>query len=292
MGMYVTKAILGALAGVFFAITVVYGQDAFEITFRLAFHPSSTVSIARHDGQGTVDVQYGDLKTKVVRTERFALDKTVTDRFFQRVEKLSRKWLWTWNVFACLRVTFYDGISFGPVYYLAMDGFSVEGTYTRQDGSRFLFKSSNPSREIPHMPRDYDIALATYKVIDGLDKPNPSISLIEYIEQLSQYIDSGPIPVKVIGGEPFRVRFYGSLTSDHDMALKELIERLPADKQIVIDMTNFNSMGTLLYPRFRDLNSRNQDIKWIASGKAKQQLLAIGVNEKDIESEFGTGRTN
>jgi len=279
----ITRGACAALMAVFLLAGQVCAEDRFEMTFAPAFHPSSTIRIIRVDDKTTLNFLYSDLKTQEQRTEEFLLDGKVADRFFARMDELAGKWFWTLNIIACLRITFYDGISLGPAIYSMYDGFSVEGSYITGSSPPFRFKSQSPSKKVPHEPRDYDITLAVFKVLDSLDGLNPPRSLTEYIEQISIYNNERPFPARIFGGNPFRVRFYGMLSSGDDKDLKKLIDGLPTDKPLVIDMSNFQGMGTILYPRFLELIRRNPDITWISSREAKRQLLEIGVPEEKIE---------
>jgi len=279
----ITRGACAALMAVFLLAGQVCAEDRFEMTFAPAFHPPSTIRIIRADDKTTLNFLYSDLKTQEQKTEEFVLDKEIANRFFTRMDELTRKWLWTLNIIACLRITFYDGISFGSSMYRMLDGFSVEGSYIRGEKPPFRFKSENPNKSIPHEPRDYDITVAVFRVVDSLGSLKPTDSLVKYIEQVSIYGDERPFPARIIGGNPFRVRFYGILSSGDDKDLKKLIDGLPTDKPLVIDMSNFQGMGTILYPRFRELIRRNPDITWISSREAKRQLLEIGVPERRIE---------
>ena len=107
---------------------------------------------------------------------------------------------------------------------------------------------------------------------------------INYIEQLEQYFDFG-FPIKQISDNPLKYRIYGALSVDDETTKKldDFISSVPTDEPLVIDMSNFQSMGTLFYPNFQRLLGRNNQIKWLANEGAYQQLVEIGIKESDIE---------
>ena len=53
-------------------------------------------------------------------------------------------------------------------------------------------------------------------------------------------------------------------------------------------MTNFQGMGTLFYPLFRDLIKGNNRIIWVT--RDNTELLEIGVDRSNIVNEVAIGR--
>jgi hypothetical protein len=74
-------------------------------------------------------------------------------------------------------------------------------------------------------------------------------------------------------------RFYALYASHFD----QIVDSLPANAPLLIDMTNFNGMGTLLYPSFRRLLSRTPVVKWKVSSSAARQLHEVGVAATDLD---------
>jgi hypothetical protein len=115
------------------------------------------------------------------------------------------------------------------------------------------------------------------------------IKHIEYFESLEQYFDFG-LPCKIVNKDPWEARIYGVLSVDDEStrALTEFLNSLPSDRPILIDMTNFQGMGTLFYPLFKELITRNKNIVWAAENN--EQLLEIGVDKDRIVSDVSQGK--
>lgn len=103
-----------------------------------------------------------------------------------------------------------------------------------------------------------------------------------YVEQLEQYFDYG-VPIKKTGKNEFRI--YGSLSYFEHVtkAINSLIDDIPSGESVVIDMSNFEGMGTIYYPHFKRLLAKNNQIKCIVNERARQQLLEIGWPETNLE---------
>jgi predicted aldo/keto reductase-like oxidoreductase len=83
------------------------------------------------------------------------------------------------------------------------------------------------------------------------------------------------LPVKVYDGLPLMVRFYGSLTTHQREELIPFIEKLSQYDSILIDMMNFQGMGTLLYECFKPLN-KVKNLNFVANEEEKRHLIAMG----------------
>jgi hypothetical protein len=103
-----------------------------------------------------------------------------------------------------------------------------------------------------------------------------------YVEQLEQYFDYG-VPIKKTGNNEFRI--YGALSYFEHVtnAINSLIHDIPSGESVVIDMSNFEGMGTIYYPHFKKLLAKNNQIKWIVNERARQQLLEIGWPKTNLE---------
>jgi hypothetical protein len=160
---------------------------------------------------------------------------------------------------------------------MGFDGISVRGHWRLASLSPYEFSFWSPDKQ--KSPRDYAIADAVFSV---LESTTPSCLLNAYLEQLSTYFSFG-LPARELPGPPLTLRFYGSLSIDHDEDLGHLIESLPADTPLTIDMTNFGGMGLLLYSTFRPLLARSPVVHWVAAPRAATQLRELGVKPTAIE---------
>ncbi|RPD45869.1 hypothetical protein DNI29_17115 [Hymenobacter sediminis] len=103
----------------------------------------------------------------------------------------------------------------------------------------------------------------------------------EYFERLEQYFDFG-LPCRVTSTDPYEVRIYGNLSSNEEAVLTRFVQALPSDVPILVDMTNFEGMGTMFYPLFRSLLTRNHRVMWLPSVEAAKQLEEIGVAKSHL----------
>ena len=236
----------------------VLARSEFEAVFRPAFDPESCVSIVRDGPERSLVFSYGDVKSKIRLTQSFSIDQNICDEFFRQIDilltqkQVKRK--------------------------VGFDGILVEGTYTAPGRPPVSFGFWSPRKGSSE--RDFLIIAAFFRVLDSL---KVSDSMMMYVEWLRVYFDDLGLPAKIFPGNPYKVRFYGMLSLRNEQQLRGLIHALPGDVQIIVDMSNFHSMGTLLYPIFRELMSKNRNIKWIASGTARSQLIEIGVDANDIQ---------
>lgn len=97
------------------------------------------------------------------------------------------------------------------------------------------------------------------------------------LERLHGYLDLG-LPLREDPGPPRRVRIFGRLSSSHEKALAQRFDAIAADVPLLVDMRNFEGMGTLLYPLFRRVDRRER-IAWLCSRAAERQLAEAGIAE-------------
>lgn len=132
-----------------------------------------------------------------------------------------------------------------------------------------------------------------HKIVEALvelsRKKFTDLKHTEYFESLEQYFDF-PLPCKITSKDPWEVRIYGALSVDEKSTreLTQFLNSLPSDKPALVDMTNFQGMGTLFYPLFRNLIKRNSRIIWVT--RDNSELLEIGVDRSKIVNEVETGR--
>lgn len=111
---------------------------------------------------------------------------------------------------------------------------------------------------------------------------------IMYVEQLEQYFEYGA-PIKKIADGHYRI--YGALSYFEHVtkAINSLIDEIPAGQPVLIDMSNFEGMGTIYYPHFKKLLAKNDRIKWIVNAQGREQLLEIGCPEANLEQTSKKG---
>jgi hypothetical protein len=107
------------------------------------------------------------------------------------------------------------------------------------------------------------------------------------VEQLFGYFNDS-LPARVFEGEPLRIRIFGRLSSTHSKQLDALFASVPPAVPVLVDMTNFEGMGTLLLPRFRHFHERDGQTAWLVNATASHYLREAGIPAeslfRDIES--------
>jgi hypothetical protein len=103
---------------------------------------------------------------------------------------------------------------------------------------------------------------------------------IERLEQLHAYLQIG-LPARIIAGEgPVKcLRIFGRLAIGEQKALRSLFASLPAEAPLVVDLTNLDRMGTLLYPDFVAFASGRPLLAWAVSRHARRQVEAMSLDQ-------------
>lgn len=160
---------------------------------------------------------------------------------------------------------------------IGLDGIQVQGNFKEAASPQVNFSFWSPAKA--RQPRDFAVVDSIFSL---LELTVPSCLFNAYLEQLAIYFSFGT-PVRRIAGPPLTLRIYGSLTMDHVQEFDQIVDSLPANAPLLIDMTNSNGMGTLLYPSFRRLLGRTPVVKWKVSPSASRQLQEVGVAAADVE---------
>ena len=104
-----------------------------------------------------------------------------------------------------------------------------------------------------------------------------SCELNESLENLSLYFDFGS-PARIVSETPYTVRFWGFGAND----LARLLSSLPTERAVILDLTNWDSYGTLP-PEFQQLIRRPAGVKWIVSSKWAGSLIRLGADPASID---------
>lgn len=102
-----------------------------------------------------------------------------------------------------------------------------------------------------------------------------------YLEHLKGYFDFGLL-VKYISDNPLEYRFYCYLSSNEADEFYKLMDSLPKDKPIIIDLSNFQGMGTMFYDDFEELIQMNHYVYWLVNDYSIKQVKEIGVKSNRI----------
>lgn len=168
-------------------------------------------------------------------------------------------------------MTALDPASLCPKKALGLDGMSISATY-RDGEAESQFETWCPA---PESPEGQYVGLI-YRLAWEVVQADTSI---ERLEHLHGYLRLG-LPARVIDGELKCLRLFGSLSSSDEPALRRTFESIDGDKPLLVDMTNFHGMGTLLYPAFVDFASGRTHLVWAVSKSARQHIDSMGINEQ------------
>jgi hypothetical protein len=106
--------------------------------------------------------------------------------------------------------------------------------------------------------------------------------LINYIELLEGYFER--LPAKLFDETPRRLRIYGYLSIHDAEGLADLIAKVTNEQVLVLDLTNLQGMGTILYKQFEPLKAI-KDLKVLVSAvdeRALKQVREIGFKEEQV----------
>lgn len=134
----------------------------------------------------------------------------------------------------------------------------------------------SPTKE--SAPTEDALLGALYKVTERSRVPSWHS---EYLERLYGYFDNIQPRWKVLGGNPFVVRFYARLSSDDIPAFRSLVASLPHNGEAIFDVTNLDSTGTLFYDEFVKA-TKEHSIKWRARRAWAEELAKMGIPKARI----------
>ncbi len=102
------------------------------------------------------------------------------------------------------------------------------------------------------------------------------------LDQLHGYLGLG-LPVEDLGGALRRMRIFGRLSSPDETALRAFFDGIPVGAPLVLDMREFEGMGSLLFPIFQTL-ARDRPVAWVAptSAHGRQQLEGMRLEPSSV----------
>ncbi|WP_164010090.1 hypothetical protein [Pyxidicoccus trucidator] len=164
-----------------------------------------------------------------------------------------------------------DPLGIPDALELGADGITLE-CLIRQEGGVRRFNAWSPDAQ--HSPRQHGFVLALYRLAADLAREP---ALVEFLEQLHGYLGTGGLPVKVFEETPRRIRFFGGLSSPDAEALEAFFASLPPEEPLLMDLSGFEGMGTLLHPLFARFHARPGRTAWWVNRSAARHLTAAGV---------------
>jgi hypothetical protein len=166
--------------------------------------------------------------------------------------------------------------SISDLELVMMDGMRVQGEYSNVSGQHNTFQATLIVDSEQHQ-----FSRAVFQLATEVLKEEKSIRILEGIHG---YLGLG-LPAKNLGGNPYCVRIFGILNSSDQENLQQFLDELPESTPLLVDMSNFDRMGTLLYPIFQQFMRRRQAAPttwWTPSNEARRNLQALGVPSSSI----------
>ncbi len=163
-----------------------------------------------------------------------------------------------------------DPLGIPDGHLMGMDGITLRCHIQQENGSRTFTAWSPDARSAP---RQHGFVRALYRLATEVAREPATVN---YLEQLFGYIDNG-LPVKVFDGVPRRIRLFGGLSSSDAEALEALFASVATEEPVLMDLSGFEGMGTLLHPLFGRFHARPGRTAWWVNAPAARHLKAVGV---------------
>lgn len=157
---------------------------------------------------------------------------------------------------------------------LILDGISLQCSITENNVQK-VHKYRCPEQDTP----EWFLAGAFLVRMENLIRDQ---ELTNYIELLEGYFDR--LPAKLFEENPRRLRIYGHLSIMDRKGLTDLIAKVVNEQMLIVDLTNFGGMGTILYKQFEPLKTI-KDLKVLVRANNEhvlQQMKEIGFKDEQV----------
>jgi len=154
------------------------------------------------------------------------------------------------------------------------DGINVAGSFKSDIDKKIIFKFWSPKKS--KQLSSHSIAECFFSAIDHAEYDD---DVVKYFEALFDYFEFG-MPLKSYGGDPYRIKIFGSLSYKHKKELNDYFLSLP-NIPLEVDMSHFRKMHLLIQPVFKTF-IQTHDVTFIVNKAAKHELLNIAAEEKII----------
>ncbi len=155
---------------------------------------------------------------------------------------------------------------------LILDGVSLRCTVNQQ-GTTAFHEFRCPENETQ------ELRLVTF-LFEIAEQWTDDQQIVEYLELIEGYFFS-KLPVKAFDENPYRIRIYGAWSIDEFEGLKQVLLEAATHDPVVIDMRNFDRIGTALYPCLDPLLTA-KNVSFLANDAALQCLIDIGIDDRTI----------
>ncbi len=161
-----------------------------------------------------------------------------------------------------------------PDHRRGLDGITLHVLVHTSDAPPQRHRVWSPSPDMPQHAYFATVhALASEFLTDELAQRR--------LDHVHCYLDLG-LPARDRGGDPRCLQIFGRLSSSQEAALTAFFATASEDEAVVVDMRNFDGMGTLLYPLFCRFARRPGATAWVVSKAANRQLREAQVREDQL----------
>lgn len=149
------------------------------------------------------------------------------------------------------------------------DGITLHVAITAEGAEPRRFEAWSPE---PEMPVHAYFATLHALALDVVGDAEARRSL----EQIHGYLDLG-LPARDRGGYPRCLQIFGRLSSRDERELAAFFAAVDPKQAVIVDMRNFEGMGSVLYPVFVRFARRAGPLAWAVSPGARRQLRQAGI---------------
>ena len=228
-----------------------------------SFHPETLLRVSRGAEDSTLrlvtlteNLWYSQAPTPARIQEVASVPPDVAEEFWKRIRDLNPPAIKVEEVLAC-------------------DGMTVRANYLHGDAvASFEFWCPNSASQAGQFINlIYDLAWLVLK----------ERTSIERLEHLHGYLRLD-LPARLLAGEITTLRLFGCVAvgGNTETELTDLLGSIPDSTPLVIDMTNFEGMGTLLFPIFVRFAARQPIVAWAVNSRARQQIEDMGLASPQV----------
>ncbi|MTK53554.1 hypothetical protein [Paludibacter sp.] len=232
--------------------------DKFCIEFHPSFLAGSKLQIEKEDDGYTMHFQSNEINQKCAVPDSFAV---VLEDFL--------------SSYQCAKKTMIDTILHKSVLQngdtiiereicFGNDGITVNGVIQLAEKIK-SFQFWSPRKN----DKNHELVALLFSLMSNSFTDTATVI---YQERLEQYFDFG-LGLKKIKDKPLQYKLYGSITEDKGEQLRSFFEKLPKNKLVYIDMSNFEGMGTMFEDDFLDVTETHKHLFWIKCSPIAKKML-------------------
>lgn len=252
------------------------GKSVFRILFLPSFHPECLLSVTDQDGAGAIELlsmqvslyHYGYLLQEKA-SGQLNPDNPIPAEPVRWIESAPLSSADIENI----RLPIQSFVRSNPknLPSAGMDGMTLQLEYWDVGRSPLIGSAWSPAPD--RLPDIHRLVTAVYSV--ALDRLTDEKSQ-RLLEKLFGYLRLG-LPAKDLGGTPRVLRLFGRFSTEYEKQLQAFLSAVAPGEAVLMDLSNFEGMGSLLYPLFAEFARRPGKTVWWASSLAETPLREISI---------------